>query len=227
MGWWLFCCSGVTVAEVSTSNDSVEINSWFLRDLEERQQGMHQYLLMHYGPNPPLTLEPKMIVIHWTAVPSAQSTWNTFASATLGGRTDIRSAGDVNVSAHFLVDRDGTIHQLLPENHFARHCIGVNHIAIGIENVGGTPNYPLTNAQLESNVSLIRDLQTRHEIDVVLGHNEIRHFESHPYFQELNPKYRSIKVDPGDTFMQQLRNSMVTVKSPSPATPSQDSDPNK
>lgn len=224
---WLTLLVWTAMAEVPLQDETVAINPWYLRDLELRQKGMHQYFLTHFGPNPPLTLEPKMVVIHWTAVPSAQSTWNTFASATLGGRKDIRAAGDVNVGAHFLVDRDGTIHQLLPENHFARHCIGVNHIAIGIENVGGTPEFPLTEEQLNANVMLIRDLQTRHEIDVVVGHYEIRHFESHPYFQELNPKYRSIKSDPGEMFMQQLRVKMVTVENPNSAMQSLGNDLNK
>lgn len=224
---WLTLIVSVAFAEVVVPSDELEIHPWFLRDLEVRQQGMQQYLLNHYGPNPPRTLEPKMVVIHWTAVPSAQSTWNTFAAATLRGRKDIRSAGDVNVGAHFLVDRDGTIHQLLPEDHFARHCIGVNHISIGIENVGGTEEYPLTDEQLQANVLLIQDLRTRHEIDVVLGHYEIRHFESHPYFRELNAKYRSIKVDPGESFMQQLRERMVTVESPNSTKSSLDSGPSK
>ena len=68
----------------------------------ERQNGMAVYFDEHYGPNAPNSLEPKMIVLHWTGVPSASSTWNTFASATLGGRRDIRGAGKCKCIVSFL-----------------------------------------------------------------------------------------------------------------------------
>ena len=197
----------------------------FLRDLEVRQQGMQQYF------KPLWSQSTTNLRAQDGCSPLDSGPFSTihleYVYKTLRGRKDIRSAGDVNVGAHFLVDRDGTVHQLLPEDHFARHCIGVNHISIGIENVGGTDEYPLTDEQLQANVLLIQDLRTRHEIDVVLGHYEIRHFESHPYFRELNANYRSIKVDPGESFMQQLREQMVTVESPSSTKSSLDSGPSK
>ena len=210
MIWWIVCCMAFA-DEASRVDDFV--HPWFLNELEERQDGMQRYLSAHYGPNPPKKLEPKMVVVHWTGSGSAKSTWNTFSSATLRGRRDIKGAGDVNVSAHYLVDRDGTIFQLLPEDHFARHCIGVNHVSIGIENVGGTSTHPLTEAQVLANARLIEVLKTRHEIDVLIGHYEILHFESHPYFHELDSNYRSIKVDPGEEFMKRLRAEIVTVES--------------
>lgn len=207
--------------------EHLSIQSWWLRDLDVRQQGMQEYLKVHYGPNPPRELIPRMVVVHWTGATTAKSTWNTFGSATLKGRRDIQSAGDVNVSAHFLVDQDGTIYQLLPENHFARHCIGVNHLAIGIENVGGTKSLPLTSEQVAANAALIRDLRTRHEIDVVIGHYEIKDFETHPFFVEQDPTYRSIKTDPGLDFMQRLRAEMVRSHPAMIPKPSPDSDLNK
>ena len=42
----------------------------------------------------------------------------------------------LNVSSHYLVDRDGTIYQLTPETILNRHAIGVNWCSIGIENIG-------------------------------------------------------------------------------------------
>ena len=195
--FWLFF--------VAFTSPTPVIEAWYLPNQEVRQKGMHQYLLQHYGSEHPQTLKAKMVVVHWTGGSTAKSAWNTFASSALGGRSDIQNGGDVNVSAHYLIDRDGTIFQLLPEDHFARHCIGVNHIAIGIENVGGTPSTPLTDVQLDANVVLIKDLKHRLGIDLVIGHYEIKNFEQHPYFVETNPKYRSIKVDPGETFMDELR----------------------
>ena len=61
--------------------------------------------------------------------------------------------------------------------------------------------HPLTEAQVDANVRLIQDLQTRHPIDLVIGHYESLDFEDHPYFVEQDPTYRSIKSDPGPDFM--------------------------
>ena len=38
--------------------------------------------------------------------------------------------------AHFIVDRDGTIHQLVRLKWMCRHTVGLNHVAFGIEHVG-------------------------------------------------------------------------------------------
>ncbi|MDA4805622.1 N-acetylmuramoyl-L-alanine amidase, partial [Enterobacter hormaechei] len=68
------------------------------------------------------------------------------------------------VSAHYLVDRDGTVYQLLPDTFFARHIIGLNYMAIGVENVGG-PDAPLTEAQGKANAALVKYLCSRHKIE--------------------------------------------------------------
>ena len=40
------------------------------------------------------------------------------------------------VCAHFVIDRDGTIYQLVPLTTMCRHTVGLNYTAIGIEHVG-------------------------------------------------------------------------------------------
>lgn len=201
-------------ASTTTSNafaeaPTIAVQKWLLPNNTERQVEMRQYLLTHYGDEVPKQLEPKAIVLHWTGVSTAKSTWHTFAGATLSGRASLKKGGAVNVSTHFLVDRDGTIFQLLPEDSYARHCIGFNHTAIGIENVGGTPSHPLTTAQVEANALLIQDLLSRHSIELVIGHNEVQDYESHPLFRETDPTYRSIKQDPGVDFMEAVRLSLL------------------
>ena len=191
-----------------TVDPSGLITPWFLPNNEARQQGMQNYLQTHFGEHPPIQLQPKVVVVHWTGSTTAKSAWNTFASATLGSRKDIRRGGDVNVAAHFLVDRDGTIYQLLPETDFARHCIGFNHISIAIENVGGTATTPMTPAQLGANIALILDLKSRHDIQWVLGHSEMKGMETHPLYQEQIANYRSVKIDPDIQFMTAIRNGL-------------------
>lgn len=150
-------------------------------------------------------MTPRVIVLHWTAGPTAASARNTFASARLSGRAELADAGALNVGAHFLVDRDGTIERLFPEDRVVRHTIGLNHVAIGVENVGGGDQWPLTNAQVEANAALIRWLTGRYPITHLIGHLEYRGLEGHPYFEEQDPKYRTTKSDPGAPFMTAVR----------------------
>ena len=199
---WLLVLSSLAYA--------LDIQPWFLPNEDKRKELTAQYLQVHYtgqlsgNVDQDVLMKPRVIVVHWTASGTAKSAWNTFSSATLAGRKDIQKAGALNVSAHFLVDRDGTIYQLLDENRVARHCIGLNHISIGIENVGGGKKYPLTVAQLEANEQLIRYLTERHEITHVIGHYEYRSLEGHPYFSERDDQYRTIKPDPEKEFMLQV-----------------------
>lgn len=116
----------------------------------------------------------------------------------------------LNVSAHFLVDRDGTIYRLVPETRMARHCIGLNYDSIGIENVGGGKAAPLTDQQVRANAALVRYLVRKHPtIRYLLGHMEWRRFEKAPFFRELDPTYRNAKADPGWRFMRALRQRLA------------------
>ena len=91
------------------------------------------------------TIEPRMIVLHWTVYSTLDKSFEAFKNPLLPNyRPDIKDISGLNVSAHFIVDRDGTIYRLMPERYMARHVIGLNHCAIGIENVGGTDETPLT-----------------------------------------------------------------------------------
>jgi N-acetyl-anhydromuramyl-L-alanine amidase AmpD len=126
----------------------------------------------------------------------------------LGGRADLTGASNLNVSSQFLIDRDGTIFRLLPDTTFARHVIGLNYLAIGIENIGSDA-MPLTKAQLKANEKLIRYLKRKYPIEYVIGHHEYQNFQSTELWKEIDPNYRTIKTDPGDKFMNQLRKKLT------------------
>ncbi|HEY5950020.1 MAG TPA: peptidoglycan recognition family protein [Kofleriaceae bacterium] len=153
-----------------------------------------------------LVIDPKVIVLHYTGGSSAKSTRNYFDNLEIeASRKELARGGKVNVSAHFLVDRDGTIYRLQPETRFARHCIGLNHVAIGIENVGDGKQYPLTDAQVAADAALVRELSARFHITHLLGHSEVMKFRDHAYFVELDPSYHNDKDDPGAAFMARVR----------------------
>lgn len=152
------------------------------------------------------TIDPKIIVLHWTVFPTLEEAFEAFREPTLPDyRPDIEDISGLNVSSHFMVDRDGTIYRLMPETIMARHIIGLNHCAIGIENVGGTEKNPLTQAQLESNIWLVRYLHQKYNSEYLIGHYEYTNFEDHPYWLEKDEAYRTEKTDPGEDFMRKVR----------------------
>jgi len=188
---------------------------------EERAELTRAYLDAHYGPETAnIEMVPRVIVLHWTAGGSAKGAWNTFQPERLPGRPDIAAAGAVNVSAHFIVDRDGAVWRLLPETRVARHVIGLNHLAIGVENVGDGSRWPMTDAQVKANAALVRELVARHPtITHLIGHHEYRGMEGHPYFAEKDPTYRTAKIDPGDAFMSAVRSATADLGLEGPPTP--------
>ena len=174
---------------------------------EQRIELTKEYLLKRYGleqDTPEIT--PKMVVLHWTAIPSLKKSFEAFNRSTLPNwRPDLVDVSGLNVSSHFLVDQDGTIYRLMPETTMARHTIGLNHCAIGIENVGGTEGLPLTKQQLKSNIYLVKYLASKYDIEYVIGHQEYTLFEDHPLWLEVDDNYRTKKDDPGMDFVEKVR----------------------
>ena len=173
---------------------------------EERKALTLQYLSDRYGlEQVEPTITPKMIVLHWTVIPTFKESFETFYPAKLPGRPNLKAASALNVSSQFMVDRDGTIYRLLPETTMARHVIGLNHCAIGVENIGGREDLPLTEAQVSSNIWLVNYLSKKYEIDYLIGHYEYTRFEGHEFWLEKDEGYRTEKDDPGTDFMEKVR----------------------
>lgn len=178
----------------------------------EREQLSLDYLKKRHGiVQQKAIIKPTMVVVHWTANNSVQATFNTFNPVLLPGRPELRKASALNVSSQYVIDRDGTIYQFLPDTVFARHTIGLNYCAIGIENIGGD-KYPLTEKQLKANEKLIRYLKSKYPIDFVIGHHEYRAFRKTKYWKETDPDYFTSKSDPGDAFMLKLRANLTDLK---------------
>jgi beta-N-acetylhexosaminidase len=169
-----------------------------------------EYIKKHYALNvKDIKIKPKMIVLHWTAIMDFDDCFKRLEPQELySDRKDIVSASALNVSAHFLVDRDGTIYQLMKDNIMARHVIGLNYVSIGVENVGGKDNKEedLTPAQVRANIKLIRYLKAKYpDIEYLLGHHEYRKLENTKFWMEKDAGYRTTKSDPGVKFMKSVR----------------------
>jgi protein MpaA len=152
----------------------------------DRKRQMRAYSRRHYGDAKAKLVDPKVIVEHYTASTSYSSAFNTFAS----NAPDVEFGERPGVCAHFVIERDGTIHQLVSLRWRCRHTVGLNDTAIGIEHVGvsdadvmGRP------AQLAASLRLTRWLEDRFAIETsnVIGHAESL---SSPYHHELVPAMR-------------------------------------
>jgi N-acetylmuramoyl-L-alanine amidase len=152
----------------------------------QRKAEMADYALRHYGIHT-WRLRPKVIVEHVTATPTFSSAWNTFARDV----PDAELHQLPGTCAHFIVDRDGTIYQLVPLGVMCRHTVGLNYVAIGIEHVGLSDAQVLADrAQMRSSLALTAWLMTRFQIGLenVIGHNESL---TSPYHKELYAPWRN------------------------------------
>ena len=173
-----------------------------------------EYLKIRHGitQNEP-TIQPKMIVVHWTAVPTFEKSFGVFNPPTLAKtRKELQNASQLNVSAHYLIDRDGSVYHLMPDTLLARHVIGLNYCAIGIENVGDGSQNPLTEAQFVANYLLIKQLRKKYKIQYLIGHHEYTKFKGSKLWKETDPNYQTVKSDPGDAFMNRLRAKFKSLK---------------
>lgn len=177
---------------------------------EEREQLSLQYLQERHDIQASAAkIDPKIIVVHWTVIPTMEKSFEVFDRVQLPStRTSIKNASQLNVSAHFLVDRDGTIYRLLPETTFARHVIGLNYCSIGIENVADGDDLPLTEAQFNANEKLINYLAGKHQIEYLIGHDQYTRFIDHPLWKETDPNYLTEKSDVGPEFIDRLHRSI-------------------
>ena len=165
---------------------------------EEREKLAQEYAWLHYHLYQ-TQIEPFAVVIHWTGADTWESTYHYFYN-------ESREDGTLNVAAHFLVDKDGTIYRLTPETVMNRHIIGYNWCAIGIENVGGVDGVEdLTEAQVIANEQLIRYLSCKYPmIRYVFGHYQQDFAQESGLYIEHVEGYSSVKSDPGPAFMEVL-----------------------
>lgn len=133
-----------------------------------RKRETADYTQRHYGIRT-FRLRPAVIVEHYTVTTNFQAAWNTFAP----DRPDGELHELPGVCAHFVVDKDGTIYQLVRLRYICRHTVGLNDRAIGIEQVGMSAAEILARPrQRRAIVALTAWLRCRYRIERrnVIGH---------------------------------------------------------
>jgi beta-N-acetylhexosaminidase len=152
----------------------------------QRRIEMRAYSNRHYGIDTWRLVRPHVIVEHYTASDSFSSAYSTFAADV----PDAELHELPGVCAHFVIDRDGTIYQLVSLTTMCRHTVGLNYTAVGIEHVGTSDAAILGNArQFQASLRLTVWLMHRFGIQLrnVIGHNESL---TSPYHKELYAPWR-------------------------------------
>ena len=119
------------------------------------------------------------VVIHCTELPD-------LATAREYGERILYPASGTGNSGHYYIDRDGGIDEYVPPGRIAHHTRGWNPRSIGIElvNIGRYPDWldsrrqamdeAYTDAQIESLIALLLDLQARiPSLVQVAGHEDL------------------------------------------------------
>jgi len=149
-----------------------------------RKRQMAAYSRRHYGDREWRLSDPQVIVEHYTDGTSFDSAWNTFAA-------DSPHLGELpGTCAHFIIDTDGTIYQLVNLGIRCRHAIGMNWTAFGIEHVGTDARGILDNHRMmRASLRLTSWLMLKYGINLgnVIGHAET--LES-PYHHERVASWR-------------------------------------
>ncbi len=178
---------------------------------EARKREMAAYARRHYGMDDWRLRHPNVVVEHYTDTDSFAATYNTFAP----DKRDSELGELPGVCAHFVIDSDGTIYQLVSMRIMCRHTVGLNWTAIGIEHVGRSDGQVMGDSrQRRASLRLTRMLQGRYRIKTrnVIGHNESL---SSPYHRERVASLRTqTHADFRHSTMQRYRRLLKRLPAP-------------
>jgi beta-N-acetylhexosaminidase len=163
------------------------VHQWRIPFPQQRKDEMRAYARRHYGISSYALNGPKVIVEHVAVASSAAATRSAFVP----DRRDPELNELPGTCAHFVVDRDGTIYQLVSLRLMCRHTVGLNYTAIGIEHAGFKDGDVLNNRrELAASLRLTAWLKCRYGVRLsnVIGHNESL---SSPYHRERVARLRS------------------------------------
>ncbi len=117
-------------------------------------------------------IEPSILLMHYTGMKTMQAAKNRLLDP------------ESKVSAHYLIDEDGSVFNLVPEDKRAWHAgisywdnqTDINSLSIGIELVNrghefGYHDFP--DAQMQSLLKLSRGIMARNDIRHILAHSDV------------------------------------------------------
>ena len=126
-----------------------------------RKREMRGYARRHYALDDFRLRHPRVIVEHYTATNTFRAAFDTFARDV----PDVELRELPGTCAHYVIDRDGGVYQLVSTRLMCRHAVGLNYTAIGIEHVGRSDAALLGDRrQLRASLALTRYLQSKYGV---------------------------------------------------------------
>ena len=128
------------------------------------------------------------IIIHCTATPEGKD----YTVEQI--RADHKKQGWSDIGYHYVIYRDGSIHEGRDVDLIGAHCVGHNAYSIGVCYVGGVENKPgvpysklkakdtRTELQKNSMLSLLMDLRKLYPSAIIVGHHDYEPKKDCPSF---------------------------------------------
>lgn len=135
---------------------------------------MAAYAKRHYGTYTNVFAAPKQVLLHFTVTRDYRSTWSWMAANSAAPGNAGTKKEKPGACTHFVIGKNGKIHQLVPLNLMCRHVVGLNDKAVGIEFVEMKSAKNIINRpkQIAAGRALVRWLQSEYSISKgnVIGH---------------------------------------------------------
>jgi N-acetylmuramoyl-L-alanine amidase len=198
-------------ARPDPGNPVLEINDKPIEFEALRTKLTQEYLKRHYGRSlKSIDFAPnsaKMLIVHRSTTGDLASFFESVRKSILPGTQEFEDDenADVNMSTHYVIDRDGAVYSLMKDFQIARHSIGLDRCAIGIT-VIGTATDELSDKQAIATAMLVRYLKSKYgELTWLVGDGETSGFQNSAFWEERLPFTRDETRDPGAPFMNKLR----------------------
>jgi len=190
------------------SNPVLEINDKPIVFEDLRTKLTQEYVKKHYDISlKAIDFTPAMLIVHRSKTRDLADFFESVRMSILPGTEEFEDDenADVNMSTHYVIDRNGGIYSLMKDFQIARHSIGLDRRAIGITLVGAGAHAP-SDRQAVAAAMLTRYLKGKYgSLQWLVSDAETASFESSPLWEEKLPFKRDPDVDPGPAYMTTLR----------------------
>jgi N-acetylmuramoyl-L-alanine amidase/YARHG domain len=198
-------------ARPDPTNPVLEINDKPIEFEGLRTKLTQEYVKTHYGiAIKDIDFLPgalTMLIVHRSKTDDLPSFYESVRKSILPGTQEFEDDenADVNMSTHYVVDKDGTIYSLMKDFQIARHSIGLDRHAIGITVIGTAKDEP-SEKQVVATAMLVRYLKSKYgSIAWLIGDQDMTRFQGDPLWEEKLPFSADPARDPSAPFMIKLR----------------------
>ena len=190
------------------NNPVLEINDKPIVFEDLRTKLTQEYVKKYYNISlKQIDFSPAMLILHRSKIGDFAGFFESLRNSILPGTQEFEDDedADVNMSTHYVIDRNGAIYSLMKDFQIARHSIGLDRHAIGIT-VVGTGTDVLSDKQVIAAATLARYLKSKYStLAWLVSDGETAAFEGSLLWEQKLPFVRDPDADPGAPYMTKLR----------------------